>query len=234
MAGQGNQTPARPPVQFGSSIPESAARLLPFPTAASAARVGGAKPRRGAVTTVASTQRGTQAGVGHATLMPGRAANDHRDNIAESLAAVRYIGHAAGPPRDDPAQPGLTGRDHPGAELAYRSEDPTTRRANSDYAEPLDRVVTQARVDRLAADLSGLYGRHCILFEATLPGDVFHGGVIDVMLTGVIRDGDHRIGKIRLGFGNDEAWNRVACHTELALSDKSLPRGTGRTAPGVG
>ena len=137
--------------------------------------------------------------------MPGRAANDHRDNIAEPLAAVRHIGHAAGPPREDQAQPGLTGRDHPGAEPAYRSEDPTTRQVNSDYAEPLDRVVNQARVDRLATDLSGLYGRHCILFEGALfPGDVFHGGVIDVMLTGVITYGDRRIGMIRLGYGNDE------------------------------
>ncbi|MGV0815337.1 toxin glutamine deamidase domain-containing protein [Mycolicibacterium boenickei] len=105
----------------------------------------------------------------------------------------------------------------------YRDQDRATRTADTRHAEPLGDVISesvdQVRADRLADDLSGVYGPYRVQFSAeALPSAV--------QLTGEIFNGDKRIGDIDRIFLRDETGRVVAHHNEMKIEDKEL-RGKG-------
>ncbi|WP_319446539.1 MULTISPECIES: alpha/beta hydrolase [unclassified Mycobacterium] len=103
-----------------------------------------------------------------------------------------------------------------GLQGEYHAQDPTTRDVDTRWAEPLGTVVdnpSEARVNQLAEDLSGVYGPHRIRLE----GEVVNG---DVMLTGRIFHGDTEIGTIQRVFYRDGDGNLVAYHSGLVISEE--------------
>ncbi|MGV0744126.1 toxin glutamine deamidase domain-containing protein [Mycolicibacterium sp. XJ870] len=91
------------------------------------------------------------------------------------------------------------------------------------YAEPLGEVINesgdQARAQRLADDLSGVYGPYRVQFSAeALPSAV--------QLRGEIFNGDKRIGEIDRIFIRDDTGTLVAHHNEMKIEDEAF-RGKG-------
>ena len=103
------------------------------------------------------------------------------------------------------------------------STEAATRRVDTRYAEPLGDVVDNAsdwaRVERLAADLSGVYGPYRVQFETL---SVTRG----ILLQGRIFNGNDEIGGVQLQFDRDSAGNLVAYETGTHIDDKLL-RGKG-------
>ncbi len=130
------------------------------------------------------------------------------------LAAADTVGDVKGHP-DDP--------DFLLGQLEYRAQDPNNRFADTRYADPLGDVVDNAsdpaRVDQLAADLSGVYGP----YRLQLAGSVRDGQVI---LDGLILSGNTLIGAGNVRFGRDPAGNLVVYDFGLAV-DSDRFRGQG-------
>jgi DNA-binding NarL/FixJ family response regulator/GNAT superfamily N-acetyltransferase len=129
------------------------------------------------------------------------------------LAAAEAVGDVKGMPGDP---------DFQRAQEEYRGQDPTTRRAQTQYAEPLGDVVDNAsdmaRVQQLAADLSGVYGPYRVEFD----GYALRG----VFLDGEILSGDTEIGFLTRIFMRDADDKLFAYHTAMAIEEPSF-RGQG-------
>ncbi|MDT0551088.1 hypothetical protein, partial [Streptomyces lonegramiae] len=86
------------------------------------------------------------------------------------------------------------------------------------HAEPLGDVISesmdQGRAQRLADDLSGVYGPYRVQFSGeALPNAL--------QLTGEICSGDRRIGEIDRIFIRDESGKLVANHNEMTIEDEA-------------
>jgi hypothetical protein len=156
---------------------------------------------------------------------------------AVSRTAVGYLdeqGNPVDPPHDVPLQLAAADAigdvqgipDHPDFQRAqeqYRAQDPTTRRADTRYAEPLADVVDNAsdmaRVHQLAADLSGVYGPYRVELTAyEYPGKV--------VLDGPILIGDTEIGSVQRIFARDHEGKLIANHPGVVI-DEDRFRGRG-------
>jgi len=145
--------------------------------------------------------------------------NEQGDPIAPlhdvplQLAAADAIGDVQGTPDDS---------DFRRAQEDYRAQDPTTRRAETQYAEPLGDVVDNAwdlaRVHQLAEDLSGVYAPYRIAFA----GSADRG----VLLDGVILSGDMEIGFLTRMFIRDAEGKLFAYHGSMEIEQQSF-RGKG-------
>ena len=113
----------------------------------------------------------------------------------------------------------------------YRAQDPTVRRVDTRFAEPLGEVVDNAsdtaRVGQLASDLSGSYGPYRIELgsEIELTGEEVGGKVVH---KGAIFDGGTEIGGIDVRFVRDDEGNLVVRLSDLFIADKYMQlRGRG-------
>ena len=96
----------------------------------------------------------------------------------------------------------------------YRTQDRTSRRVDSRYADPLGDLVDDegnlAAAQRLAEDLSGEYGPYRIRFEPIRFGT-------EIRLTGVIINGDTKIGTTQWIFDRDANGHLVATNSGLEI-----------------
>ena len=138
---------------------------------------------------------------------------DPPHDVRLQLAAADAIGDVRGMPGDP---------DFQRAQEEYRAQDPTTRRADTRYAEPLADVVDNAsdtaRVHQVAADLSGVYGPYRVVFEGS--------GFRSVLLDGVILRGDREIGFLTRIFTRDADGKLFVYHIALAIEQRRF-RGKG-------
>ena len=124
------------------------------------------------------------------------------------LRAADAVGHVRGLPAD----PDFVRRQE-----EYRAQDPATRHVDSRYAQSLADVIdnpSQASVDQLAEDLSGMYGPYRIRLD-----DIDRFGN-EVLFTGKILHGDTEIGTIQRGFARDAQGDLVAYHNGLVIKDE--------------
>ncbi|WP_369798405.1 toxin glutamine deamidase domain-containing protein [Mycobacterium sp. URHB0044] len=129
-------------------------------------------------------------------------------DTALQLGAADAVGHVRGLPAD----PDFVRRQE-----EYRAQDPATRHVDTRYAQSLADVIddpSQASVNQLADDLSGMYGPHRIRFDEV---DRFGN---EVLLTGKILHGDTEIGTVQRGFARDSQGNLVAYHNGLVIKDE--------------
>ncbi|HET6734020.1 toxin glutamine deamidase domain-containing protein [Mycobacterium sp.] len=105
----------------------------------------------------------------------------------------------------------------------YRAQDPTTRRVDTSYAEPLGDVVDNAtdpaRLRQFADDLSGQYGPFRVQFKGSELGR-------GVFIEGDILNGNEKVGRVQLEFDRDKSGNLVAYETGTGI-DNALMRGKG-------
>lgn len=96
----------------------------------------------------------------------------------------------------------------------YREQDPTSRQVDSRFADPLGDVVDNdgdlAAARRLAADLSGDYGPYRIFYTPIRFGT-------EIRLTGVILNGNTKIGNSQWIFDRDADGHLVATNSGLEI-----------------
>ncbi|WP_237165069.1 alpha/beta hydrolase, partial [Mycolicibacterium peregrinum] len=130
--------------------------------------------------------------------------------IADGIGDVR--GHAAAD-------------DFPARQRAYRAQDPATRRVDSSYAQPLGEIIDSfdaAQVRQLGNDLSGVYGPYRVeMFRAV--ADERTG---EVIIGGLIFDGDEEIGFTQQTYLRDRDGNLVAHQNVVDIPDRAF-RGKG-------
>ncbi|WP_234794062.1 alpha/beta hydrolase [Mycolicibacterium flavescens] len=132
------------------------------------------------------------------------------------LDAADAVGHVRGAPTDP---------DFRRRQAEYRDQDPLTRTVDTRYADALGDVVDNvgdlASAQRLAADMSGIYGPYRIQFEADRFG-------AEVLLSGKVFNGATEIGNIQRSFNRDAQGNLVASHTGIEIKvDPQQLRGKG-------
>ncbi|WP_066902293.1 toxin glutamine deamidase domain-containing protein [Mycolicibacterium houstonense] len=104
----------------------------------------------------------------------------------------------------------------------YRAQDPATRQVDARHTEPLGEVVDNrdpAQAQRLAEDLSGVYGPYRVEFQA-------YENPRGVVLNGSIFAGAVEIGSVERMFRRDASGNLVAHHTGVVI-DQPRFRGKG-------
>ncbi|MGA5534144.1 alpha/beta hydrolase [Mycolicibacterium nivoides] len=133
-----------------------------------------------------------------------------------SLHAADSVGDVKGHPAAD---------DFPARQQEYRAQDPTTRRVDSTYAQPLGQIVDSFdadQVQQLAADLSGVYGPYRVeMFRAV--ADERAG---EVIIGGAIISGDEEIGFTQQTYVRDRDGNLVAHQNVVDIPNKAF-RGKG-------
>nr|WP_231395961.1 toxin glutamine deamidase domain-containing protein [Mycobacterium sp. URHD0025] len=107
----------------------------------------------------------------------------------------------------------------------YRAQDPTTRRVDSMYAQPLGQIIDSFdtdQVQQLAADLSGVYGPYRVeMFRAV--ADERTG---EIIIGGAIISGDEEIGFTQQTYVRDRDGNLVAHQNVVDIPNKAF-RGKG-------
>ncbi|MEW2479952.1 alpha/beta hydrolase [Mycobacterium sp. NPDC049093] len=133
-----------------------------------------------------------------------------------SLDAAGAVGDVKGPPGDS---------DFRARQQDYRDQDPTTRRVNTRYAQPLGEIVDNLDADQvrqLADDLSGVYGPYRVeMFRAV--ADERSG---EVIVGGLILSGDDEVGFIQQTYIRDGEGHLVAQQNVIDIPDKDF-RGKG-------
>nr|WP_286175352.1 alpha/beta hydrolase [Mycobacterium sp. DL99] len=133
-----------------------------------------------------------------------------------SLDAADAVGDVRGAP---------SGSDFPARQQDYREQDPTTRRVDTRYAQPLGEVVDNFDADevrQLADDLSGVYGPYRVeMFRAV--AEERSGGVI---VGGLIISGDEEIGFVQQTYVRDRDGSLVAHQNAVDIPDRAF-RGQG-------
>ncbi|MGV0809475.1 alpha/beta hydrolase [Mycolicibacterium setense] len=165
----------------------------------------------------------------------------HWGESAVDRTAVGYLnqnGDPVHPISDEPVQVSLRAADsigdvkgHPAADdfltrqQQYRAQDPTTRRVDSTYAQPLGQIVDSFdtdQVQQLAADLSGVYGPYRVeMFRA-----VAEEQTGKVIIGGAIISGDEEIGFTQQTYVRDRDGSLVAHQNVVDIPDKAF-RGKG-------
>ncbi|MGV0770856.1 alpha/beta hydrolase [Mycobacterium syngnathidarum] len=133
-----------------------------------------------------------------------------------SLQAADAVGDVKGPPG---------GSDFRARQQNYRDQDTTTRRVDARYAQPLGQVVDNfdtAQVRQLAADLSGVYGPYRVEMFRAIADD--RNG--EVIVGGLILNGDDEVGFIQQTYVRDSAGNLVVHQNVIEIPDQDF-RGQG-------
>jgi hypothetical protein len=129
------------------------------------------------------------------------------------LAAADVIGDVKGHPTDP---------DFLQHQAHYRAQDQTTRQVDTRYAEPLadivDQVGDQATVDRLAEDLSGVYGPYRVEMWRAQSLE----GTGEVIVGGSILSGGEEVGFVQRTFYRDAAGNLVVHDDVVEIPDKQF------------
>ncbi|WP_322786874.1 toxin glutamine deamidase domain-containing protein [Mycolicibacterium septicum] len=136
--------------------------------------------------------------------------------VQVSLRAADSVGDVKGLPDAD----GFLAR-----QQEYRTQDPTTRRVDSRYLEPLGHIVDNLdteRVQQLAADLSGRYGPYRVEMFRAIANE--RSG--EVIVGGAILNGDEEIGFMQVTFVRDGDGNLVAHQNVIEIPDTDF-RGKG-------
>ncbi len=136
--------------------------------------------------------------------------------VQVSLRAADSVGDVKGLPDAD---------GFPARQQEYRTQDPTTRRVDSNYAQPLGEIMDSFdtdQVQQLAADLSGVYGPYRVeMFRAV--ADERTG---ELIIGGAIMSGDEEIGFTQQTYVRDADGNLVAHQNVVDIPNKAF-RGKG-------
>ncbi|MEV0672989.1 alpha/beta hydrolase [Mycobacterium sp. NPDC050441] len=137
--------------------------------------------------------------------------------VQVSLHAADSVGDVKGLPSAD--------SDFLTRQQEYRAQDPTTRRVDTRYAQPLGEVIDNfdaEQVRQLAADLSGVYGPYRVeMFRA-----IAEGRSGEVIVGGMILSGDEEVGFMQQTYVRDSAGELVAQQNVIDIPDKGF-RGKG-------
>jgi len=138
-------------------------------------------------------------------------------DVPLQLEAADAIGDVRGLPEES---------DFQRRQQEYRAQDPTTRRVDPNYAEPLGDVVdsaSSAGAGQLAKDLSGVYGPYAVALDGYKTSEG------QVVLDGEILSGERQVGLVAWRFYRDGEGSLVA-HLDRHVFDETF-RGSEFSTP---